>query len=70
MTLSIPTAEEILEARKKAGLTQTEAGKLVHASLRGWQDWEYGKREMPLVYWELFLLKTKQAPSARLNRLQ
>jgi putative transcriptional regulator len=60
MTLSIPTAEEILEARKKAGLTQTEAGKLVHASLRGWQDWEYGKREMPLVYWELFLVKTGQ----------
>lgn len=35
--------------------TQTEAAETVHASLRTWQDWEAGKRRMPLAAWELYI---------------
>lgn len=61
-----PTPDLIVAARLKSGLTQSAAAALVHASLRGWQDWEYGKgkKPMPLVYWELFLRKTGQYPFA------
>ncbi len=51
---------KIRKARLDSGLTQTQAGKLVHAKLRTWQDWEYGKRPMNLASWELFNIKVKQ----------
>ncbi|MFZ4504585.1 MAG: helix-turn-helix domain-containing protein [Methylovulum sp.] len=54
----MPTPEEIKQARKEAGLTQTQAGKLIHKSCRAWQQYEKGDREMDLAYWELFLIKT------------
>lgn len=58
-----PTPEQILAARQTAGLTQAEAGALVHSpSYRAWQDWERGRRPMRLDTWELFLLKTDQHP--------
>ena len=53
-----PTPEKIREVRKAAGLTQTQAAELVHASLRAWQMWEAGDREIGLASWELFILKT------------
>jgi DNA-binding XRE family transcriptional regulator len=49
-----PTPEQVKEARAKAGLTQKKAGELVHAALKTWQHWEYGRYPMPLVAWELF----------------
>jgi DNA-binding XRE family transcriptional regulator len=52
----VPTARQIKATRKLAGLTQSAAGRLVHASLRTWQDWESGKRRMSLAAWELFNL--------------
>lgn len=53
-----PTPEQIRAARKAAGLTQAEAASLVHAaSYRTWQDWEAGRRPMPLMAWELFCIK-------------
>ena len=52
-----PTPAEIKEARQKAGLSQTEAGALIHCALRSWQDWEAGKRQMHPAMWELFRLK-------------
>lgn len=59
-----PTPEQIRQARKAAGLTQSEAAAKVHATLRGWQNWESARcgvfRPMPLAAWELFLIKTKQ----------
>lgn len=51
---------KIKEARESAGLTQTQAAELIGAKLRTWQDWEYGKRNMPLAKWELFNIKTKK----------
>jgi putative transcriptional regulator len=49
-----PTPLQIKAARKAVGLTQTEAGKVVLAPLRTWQNWEYGKREMPALAWVTF----------------
>jgi putative transcriptional regulator len=53
-----PTREEIRGAREEAGLTQTEAGALVHVTLRAWQQWEGGERSMHPAFWELFRIKT------------
>lgn len=54
-----PAPSEILAARQSAGLTQTKAAALVGVTLRAWQYWEAGQREMPKGMWELFNLKTK-----------
>jgi DNA-binding transcriptional regulator YiaG len=54
-----PTTKQILNARTKAGLTQTAAGALVYTSCRAWQYWEAGKRKMAPAVYELFLLKCK-----------
>lgn len=51
-----PTPEEILAAREAAGLSQTAAGARVHAPLRTWQDWEYGKSRMPVAAMHLFCI--------------
>lgn len=53
-----PNPNEIKEARQAAGLTQTQAAKLVHVVLSSWQRWEAGERKMHPAYWELFLIKT------------
>jgi DNA-binding transcriptional regulator YiaG len=50
--------EQIKSIRLELGLTQTEAGELIGAKLRTWQDWESGARNMPNAKLELFLIKT------------
>lgn len=55
-----PTPEAIRAAREAAGLTQTEAGALVYAGLRAWQEWEAGARRMHPGLWELWQLKAGQ----------
>jgi len=52
-----PPPAEIRAAREAAGITQTQAGALVHASLRNWQQWEAGDRRMHPGLWELFNIK-------------
>lgn len=52
-----PAPPDIRAARKAAGLTQTEAARLVHGTLRAWQEWEAGNRQMHPGLWELFGLK-------------
>lgn len=49
---------EIKKARQAAGLTQKQAGEVVRAKRRTWQDWELGNRNMPIAKWELFMIKT------------
>lgn len=56
-----PTPEEIKSARLAAGLTQTQAGALIRASRRTWQNWEapvgsQRHRNMPVAKWRLFNL--------------
>ena len=53
-----PSPEEILAARKAAGLTQTMAADLAHTTCRTWQQWEAGDRRMHPAFWELFKIKT------------
>jgi DNA (cytosine-5)-methyltransferase 1 len=55
-----PKPPEIRAAREAAGLTQAEAGELVHVSMRGWQQWEAGERPMHPAFWELFRRKLKE----------
>lgn len=59
-----PTPAQIAAAREAAGLTQQQAGELVHTDNRTWRRWEAGDRAMHPAFWELFLIKTKQAPPA------
>lgn len=54
-----PTPEQIKQARKDAGLTQTQAADLIYKSCRAWQQYEKGDREMDKAFFELFTLKTK-----------
>ena len=62
-----PTTAEIYYWRKiKMGMTQTEAAEKVYVTLRTWQWWESGKREMPIGLWELFLIKADQHPNYKL----
>jgi len=55
---SNPSKEEIRAAREAAGLTQTAAAVLVHATCRNWQQWEAGDRRMHPGLWELFRIKS------------
>ena len=41
-------------------MTQRQAGELIYATERTWQDWEAGRRRMPYAAMQLFLLKTRQ----------
>lgn len=52
-----PAPAQIRAARDQSGLTQTEAGAVVHAALRTWQQWEAGERAMHPGFWELWHLK-------------
>lgn len=51
-----PTTDAIRAARARAGLTQTQAGRLLRTGLRTWQNWELGEREMPRALFEFFCL--------------
>lgn len=59
-TTESPPPEMIRAARAAAGLTQTQAAALIYCTLRGWQDWEAGKRAMHPAFFELFLLKASK----------
>jgi DNA (cytosine-5)-methyltransferase 1 len=57
---SPPTAAAVRAARSAAGLTQSEAARLIYSTLRTFQCWEGGERVMHPALFELFLLKTGQ----------
>ncbi len=52
-----PAPDEVRGARESAGLTQTEAARVIYGSLRTWQEWESGERRMHPAFWELFRRK-------------
>jgi len=58
-TVDHPAPEQVRTARAAAGLTQAAAAEMVHCARRTWQDWEAGKRKMPLGLFELFTSKAK-----------
>ena len=49
-----PSPAAIKAARAAFGLTQTQAGAVVHTTLRAWQRWESGDAPMHPGLWELF----------------
>jgi DNA-binding XRE family transcriptional regulator len=53
-----PNSDEIIAARKSAGLTQTAAAKSIYCASITWQQWEAGKRKMHPAFWELFTKKS------------
>lgn len=62
-----PTLQTIKAARLAAGLTQTQAGALIGASRRTWQNWEApadspSHRNMPVAKWRLFNLLIEKEP--------
>lgn len=60
-----PKPSEIRAAREAAGLTQEQAGELIHGSRRAWQDYEAGNRKMHPGLWELFRLKAQACDTGR-----
>jgi len=58
-----PDPAQIAAAREAAGLTQQQAGELVHTDGRTWRRWEAGDRAISLAVWELFLIKARQIPA-------
>jgi DNA-binding XRE family transcriptional regulator len=62
-----PSPQAIRAAREQAGLTQTQAGALVHTTCRTWQQWEAepgtkDHRAMHPAFWELFQGKIAGLP--------
>lgn len=62
-----PTPEQIKAARLAAGLTLTQAGELIGATRRTWQNWEApvgspSHRNMPVAKWRLFNLLIEKEP--------
>ena len=50
-------------ARLRAKLTQAQAAVLVSSSERSWQDWEGGRRRIPMAKYQLFIILTDQLPA-------
>lgn len=55
-----PDPLDILVARRRAKLTQTNAAALIYTPMRTWQQWEAGISPMHPGLWELFQLKVAQ----------
>ena len=52
------TPQQIVACRKASGLTQTQAAVMIGGTLRAWQEWEGGRRNMPPAKYNLFLIVT------------
>lgn len=58
--MSIPTGQQLKQARQEAGLTQEQAARMVWKTLNCWQKWEAGQRPVCPACWELFGIKSKR----------
>jgi DNA (cytosine-5)-methyltransferase 1 len=54
------TRQQVRAAREEIGHTQTEAAALIYRTMRSWQDWESGARNVDPAAFELYLIKTGQ----------
>ena len=57
MTYYIPTSAEIKAIRQEKRLTMAQIADLVCSSSKAWQQWEYGKRQMPAGLWKLLTIR-------------
>lgn len=54
------TGEQLKRLRTRAGLTQTEAARLIYSKLRTWQAWEGEEARMHPGLAELFRIKLQK----------
>lgn len=50
---------KLTKLREHYGLTQDDCANLIHVTKRMWQNYEYGRNEMPKAYAELLVFKLK-----------
>ncbi len=55
--LASPSAAEIAAMRASCGLTQAQIANLLHTSVRAYQQWEHGDRDMHPAFWDCLRLK-------------
>lgn len=60
MIAPTPSPEALRAQRTRAGLTQSQAAKLLGVSRRSIAGWETGERPMPRPLWTLFLMLTTE----------
>jgi hypothetical protein len=61
-----PTADQVVSARRAAGLTLAQAAESVYLSgYPRWAEYESGKRVMDAARYELFLIKHQLHPAIR-----
>ena len=60
MIAPTPTPDALRAQRRRAGLTQSQAAKLLGVSRRSIAGWETGERPMPRALWTLFLMLTTE----------
>lgn len=60
MKPSSPTASQVMQGRRVAGLSQRASASLIYVSRRAWQTYEDGTVKMKLGLWELYQFKTGQ----------
>lgn len=58
----MPSANEVKQARQRAGLTQQEAADLVGISVHAWRHYEHSIRNMPVPTWTLFNILIDKKP--------
>lgn len=66
-----PAPEQVLLARRAAGLTLADAAASVYLGAGArWAEYENGRRTMDAARWELFLLKHGLHPNMRVRTSQ
>lgn len=55
-----PTPRQIRSARESAKLSRTDAAALVYRSVRAWEKYETGERNMDPAIWELWQIKVRE----------
>lgn len=60
--MKAPTPQQIRAARESLGLTQTQAAELIGRSLRVWQAYEAGSREIDPLMWTAWKIRAGLEP--------
>lgn len=60
-----PTPKQVRKAREKAGLSRADAAALVYRSVRVWEKYETGERNMDPAVWELWQMKVNTSSGDR-----
>lgn len=62
-----PTPQQVRRAREKAGLSRADAAALVYRSVRVWEKYETGERNMDPAVWELWQMKVNASSGYKGN---